>query len=160
MENKPIRELVITRTFDAPLDLVWKAWTDQRMVKRWWGPRGVTNPVCEWDPRPNGRINIVMEAGKELGPMAGQRWPMNGTFKEVTPRSRLVFMSNAIDEKQEALLENIVTVDFKESGGKTEMRLHIAVTRAVKGKTEFMLQGMEMGWKQQIDKLAEELGGI
>ena len=42
------KELTITRTFDAPRDLVWKAWTDEKMVKKWWGPRGVTNPTCEW----------------------------------------------------------------------------------------------------------------
>jgi uncharacterized protein YndB with AHSA1/START domain len=154
---KPIKELVITRTFNAPRELVWKAWTDADLVKKWWGPRGVTNPTCEWDPRPNGKINIVMLAGGELGNFAGQKWPMNGTFIEVIPKSRLVFTSNAIDDRQEALIENEVTVDLEEMGDKTRMRLRIVVTRAVQGKTEMMLQGMEMGWNQQIDKLGEQL---
>ncbi len=157
--TKPIRELTITRTFDAPREIVWKAWTDQKTVQRWWGPRGVSNPTCVWEARPNGRIEIVMLAGKELGPAAGQRWPMNGVFREVKPMSRLAFTSNAIDDRQEALLENEVTVDFTDENGKTKMVLRVAVMKAVAGKTEMMLQGMEMGWNQQIDKLGEAVEG-
>ena len=153
---KAIRELTITRVFDAPRDLVWRAWTDQSLIQKWWGPRGVTNPTCEWDARPKGRINIVMLAGKELGPAAGQKWPMEGTFIEVSPKSRLVFTSNAIDETKNALLENEVTVELQDMGEKTKITIRIAVTKAVPGKTEFMLQGMEMGWNQQTDKLGEE----
>lgn len=155
MAGKPIRELTIERTFDAPRELVWKAWTDQELVQKWWGPIGVTNPVCVWVAKPNGKIDIVMEAGKELGPFAGQKWPMNGMFREVTPQSRLVFTSNAIDDRQEALLENIVTVDFEDAGEKTKMRIHIAVTKAVEGKTKAMLEGMHAGWNQQTEKLVE-----
>ena len=65
--NSSKRELTITRTFDAPRELVWKAWTDPKMLERWWGPRGVTNPTCEFDATKGGEIYIVMEAGKELG---------------------------------------------------------------------------------------------
>ena len=155
MIEKPIKELTITRAFDAPASIVWKAWTDQNLVKKWWGPMGVTNPTCIWEAKPNGRINIIMEAGKELSPLAGQKWPMNGSFKEVTPKNKLVFTSNAIDEKQEALIESIVTVNFKELEGKTNMNLHVVVTKAVEGKTKEMLEGMNAGWNQQVDKLAE-----
>jgi uncharacterized protein YndB with AHSA1/START domain len=153
MVNK--KELTITRVFDAPRELVWKAWTDQKLVQKWWGPRGVSNPTCVWDARQNGRIEIVMLAGNELGSAAGQRWPMNGTFIEVNPNSRLVFSSNAIDDEKNALLENEVTVDLKDEGRKTKMVLHIVVKKAVPGKTEMMLEGMEMGWNQQMDKLVE-----
>ena len=151
-----MRELTITRTFDAPHELVWRAWTDQKTLKRWWGPRGVTNPVCVWEARPGGRIEIVMLAGKELGNFAGQRWPMKGTFREVTPQSRIVYTSEAIDDVKEILLETETTVELKEISGKTEMRLHIVVTKAGP-KAEFALQGMETGWNQSIDKLGEEL---
>lgn len=70
--EKPIKEFTITRMFDAPRELVWKAWTDQKLIRKWWGPRGVTNPTCEWDARPGGKIDLVMLAGKELGQFAGQ----------------------------------------------------------------------------------------
>ncbi len=143
--------------FDAPRESVWKAWTDPKTLKRWWGPKGVTNPVCTWDARPEGKIDIVMLAGKELGSFAGQRWPMKGTFREVTPQSRLVYTSEAIDDVKDILLKTETTVELTGTGGKTEMRLHIVVTKAGP-KAEFALQGMEAGWTQSIDKLEEELG--
>ncbi len=66
------KELILKRTFDAPIGLVWKAWTDQELLKRWWGPKGVTTPICKVDPRPGGEIDIVMLAGEELGELAGR----------------------------------------------------------------------------------------
>jgi uncharacterized protein YndB with AHSA1/START domain len=154
MENK--KELTITRIFDAPRGLVWKAWTDPQLLKKWWGPKGVTKPTCEWDARPGGKIYVVMLAGKELGNFAGQKWPMDGIFKEVTPQSRLVYSSNALDDVKRILIETENTVDFEDLGGKTRMKLHIVVKKAGPG-SEFALQGMEMGWTQSIDKLSEEL---
>ncbi len=59
------REIIITRMFDAPRALVFKAWTDPRHVARWWGPKGVTNPVCELDVRPGGAIRIDMRGADE-----------------------------------------------------------------------------------------------
>jgi uncharacterized protein YndB with AHSA1/START domain len=150
------KELVITRTFDAPRALVWKAWTDPKILKRWWGPKGVTNPTCEWDAKVGGKINIVMLAGKELGNFAGQKWPMEGTFKEVTPQSRIVYTSNALDDVKGVLIEALNTLDLEDLGNKTKIKLHIVVTKAGPG-SEFAIQGMEMGWNQSIDKLEEEL---
>lgn len=94
-----IKSLFITRTFDAPHDLVFKAWTDPKLIANWWGPRGVTNPVCELDARPGGSIHIVMLAGKELGDLKGQKWPMKGIFNEVIPPKRIVFTSSAIEDE-------------------------------------------------------------
>ena len=56
------REFVITREFDAPRELVFQAWTDPKHLAEWWGPRGFTNPVCQWDARPGGKIYDVMRA--------------------------------------------------------------------------------------------------
>ena len=55
-ETEPVgktknRELTITRTFNAPLKQVWKAWTDPKQLAEWWGPKGFTNPRCEWDAK-------------------------------------------------------------------------------------------------------------
>ncbi len=158
IKKEPKRELKITRTFDAPRKLVWKAWTDSKIVAKWWGPRGVTIPICEVDARPSGKINIVMLAGKELGPMAGTKWPMVATFKEVIPESRIVIIGGAADEAQNIFLETEITVDFKEPNGKTVMKVHIVVTKI--NNVEMALpaiKGMEMGWNQQIDKLEEML---
>ncbi len=151
------RELTITRVFDVTREKVFKAWTDQKLIRRWWGPRGVTNPICEWDARPKGKINIVMLAGKELGTFAGQKWPMVGTFREVKSQSRLAYTSQAMDEVKKVMLETETTVDLEDLGGRAKMRVRIVVTKADDPRSEFMLQGMEQGWNQQIDKLCELL---
>ena len=160
MTSELKKELTITRVFDAPRGLVWKAWTDQKTLQKWWGPRGVTNPTCEWDARPGGNICIVMLAGKELGPAEGMKWPMKGTFKEVIPQSRLVFVSGALDDVDrgsDTFIEQEVTVDFEDLGGRTKMNLHITITKAAGPKAPSALQGMTQGWNQTIDKLGEEL---
>ena len=159
-QSQPKRELTITRVYDAPREAVWKAWTDPELVKKWWGPRGVTNPTCEWDARPNGKIYIVMLAGKELGNFAGQEWPMNGTFVEVKPTDKLVYTSGALEDRRgsQTMIEAKTTVTFDEIGKKTKLTVHIVVTRLSDSpKAAFAVQGMEAGWNQQLDKLGEML---
>lgn len=149
------RELTLTRTYDAPRDLVFKAWTDPKLVQQWWGPRGVTNPTCVWEARPGGTIHVVMLAGDELGSMAGQEWPMKGEFNEVEEPKKLVFTSGAIVDDKE-VLRTLTTVTFEEEDGKTNMKVHIVVTHATP-EAAGPLSGMEMGWNQQLDKLSEFL---
>ncbi len=153
--NDTKKELTIERMYDVPRDLVWKAWTDPELVAQWWGPRGVTNPTCEWEARPGGKLHIVMLAGEELGPLKGQEWPMTGEFKEVEEPEKLVFIGNAIVNGKE-VLQNLCTVMFDESNGKTKMTVHIEVTKTTP-EAAGPLQGMEMGWNQQLDKLGEFL---
>ena len=63
--SEPATELTLTRTFNAPRDLVFRAWTDPELLSQWWGPNGVTTPVCEVDAVIGGKLNIVMLAGEE-----------------------------------------------------------------------------------------------
>src|SRR5581483_3177206 len=108
------RELTLTRTFDAPRELVWKAWTNPELVQKWWGPNGVTNEDVTWEARSGGNLHLVMVAGSELGPMAGQKWPMSGEFKEVEAPAKLVFTGNAIVDGKE-VLQHLTTVTFEET---------------------------------------------
>ncbi len=165
MEEKEqqTKELEITRILNAPRHIVWKAWTDPELVAKWWGPKGVTNPTCEWDPRPGGKIYIIMLAGKELGPAEGMQWPMNGKFTEVVPQHRLAYTSGALDDVDrgsDTFIEHTVTIEFEEMEEKTRMHIHIKVTKAEGPKAPGALQGMTMGWNQQMDKLAEELSRL
>lgn len=150
-------ELTISRTFDASREKVWRAWTDPNELQKWWGPRGVTNSTCEWDATPGGNINIVMLAGASLGNLAGQEWPMRGTFREIVPQEKLVFTSQAIMDGK-SILENLVTVTFAEHDGRTELTLHVVVTK-VTPEAEGPLAGMQAGWTQSIDKLGELVEG-
>src|SRR5258708_24804004 len=70
------KEFGITREFDAPRELVFKAWTDPKHLAQWWGPRGFTNPVCEWDARPGREIYVVIRAPN------GEPYPMGGQVLE------------------------------------------------------------------------------
>lgn len=149
-------ELTITRTFDAARDKVWRAWTDPEELAQWWGPRGVTNPTCEWQATPGGDINIVMLAGKNLGELAGQEWPMTGKFQVVEPQQKLVFSSEAIMDGK-PILETLITVTFDEQDGKTKLTVHVVVTKATP-EAEGPLAGMKTGWTQSIDKLEAFLG--
>jgi uncharacterized protein YndB with AHSA1/START domain len=76
MANKE-QELVLTRVFDAPRELVFKAWTDPKQVAQRWGPRGFSNPVCELDLRPGGVFRLHMR-----GP-DGTVYPMTGVYHEI-----------------------------------------------------------------------------
>ncbi|MGH7156720.1 MAG: SRPBCC family protein [Candidatus Saccharimonadales bacterium] len=144
--------LTLRRMLDAPLEKVWQAWADPEQAQKWWGPAGVTNPTFEWDFSTGGKINVVMLAGKELGPMAGQEWPMAGQFKEVTPQQIIVFESSPIMDGQ-PIMVTLTTVSFEARGGKTELTIDIRVSN-VTPEAAGALAGMEQGWNQQTDKLA------
>lgn len=147
------RTVTIERIFDAPREKVWKAWTDPEELAKWWGPQGVTNPVSQVDARVGGELYIVMLAGKELGPLAGQKWPTKGIFKELIEPERIVFSNNAVDEQGNVLLEGETSVTLEDiGGGKTKLTLK-AYAKGMVPQAPQMLAGMEMGWTQSIDKL-------
>ena len=140
------REITITRTFDAPRALVFKAWTDPAHLAQWWGPKGFTNPVCVINARVGGALRIHMR-----GP-DGSIYPMKGEIREIVEPERLVFTNIAVDQAGNHIIEGFTTVTFAEEGGKTKLTLH---TRggAVAEKAVAYLKGMEVGWTQSLDRL-------
>lgn len=157
MENNK-KGVTFSRVFSAPLARVWKAWTDPAEVVKWWGPKGVTIPECEIDLRVGGRIYIVMEAGEAMGPYKGTRWPMEGTFTAVKPKTNLSYSSKAWTEGQEKTTEinQVAELTLSETGGQTKMELKVMIL-SVGPDAQMAIQGMEMGFNQQFDKLAEYL---
>ena len=144
--------VTIRRVFDAPRALVWRAWTDPRIMAQWFGPRTFTTPVCELDVRVGGALRIVMH-----GP-DGNDYPMKGEFREVVPPERLVFSNIAIDKDGNHLLEGETTVILEEQDGKTMLTLHTCAVGLVPIAPQ-MLAGMETGWRQSLDKLDDLLRG-
>jgi uncharacterized protein YndB with AHSA1/START domain len=140
--------VVITRTFEAPRALVWQAWTDPKMLGQWFGPRGFTSSVPQWELRVGGALRIIMH-----GP-DGNDYPMKGVFREVSAPERLVFSNIAIDNDGNHLLEGETTVTLSEQDGKTTMLLKSHAVGLVPVAPQ-MLAGMEAGWTQSIDKLEE-----
>jgi uncharacterized protein YndB with AHSA1/START domain len=151
---KPLaeREITITRIFNAPRATVFKAWTDPKILAQWWGPKGFTNPRCEFDARVGGIIRVDMRAPD------GAIYPMGGEVREIVPPERLVFTNNALDTDGNPIIEGFTTVTFAEQGGKTTLTLRTRGTAIAEIAVKY-LQGMEMGWTMSIDKLEALLTG-
>jgi len=151
-ENKPVRETLVKHVFNAPRDVVFKAWTDPKYLAKWWGPHGFTTPVCELDVRPGGRMRIDMQ-----GP-DGTVYPMTGAYREIASPDRLVFTSTPLDDKGKPLFEVLQTVTFVEDGGKTTVTVQSTVLMTTP-TADMYLDGMEEGWKQSLERLADVVAG-
>ena len=143
-------ELVLTRIFDAPRELVFRAWTDPKLLAQWWGPKGFTNPVCEAHPRPGGAIRIVMR-----GP-DGLDYPMVGVFQEIVVPERLVFTASPLDARGKRMFESLTTVTFAAQGDQTLLTVRTSVSR-VTPEAAPHLAGMEQGWTQSLERLMDTL---
>lgn len=86
-------ELVISRVFDAPRTLVWKAWTDPKHVMQWWGPKGFNNSSCESDLRVGGTFHLNMSAPD------GNTYPCKGIYREIKEPEHIVYDSEACEGK-------------------------------------------------------------
>ncbi|APX97864.1 SRPBCC family protein [Natronorubrum daqingense] len=145
-------DTTITRTFDAPREAVWAAWTDPEQVAEWWGPHGFTVPDCEVDARPGGAFSIDMEAPD------GTVYPDEGEFHEVVEPERLVLTSRAFEDDDGGYqLEVRHTVTFEADGDQTHLTLEAEVASATPAVEE-SLGGMEMGWSQSFEKLEASVG--
>ena len=113
VERESERALVVTRTFNGPARIVFEAWTQPELLKRWWVPKsiGITLLSCELDVRVGGGYRLVFAGNPE--PIA-----FFGTYLEVTPHSRLSWSN---DESPDGA---VTTVTFEESGGKTRVVVH------------------------------------
>ena len=141
------REATFTRVLGAPLDKVWRAWTDGETIKKWWGPKGFDAPVCEFDARVGGKINIVMRGSD------GTLYPMRGEVLEVEPNAKLVFTNCAVDEAGNVAIDGFTTVLFSHKDGKTRVNVATRAT-ATSLQRRHNIAGMEMGWSQMLDRFA------
>lgn len=152
------QELTLKRTFDAPRELVFKAWTDPNLISKWWGPTDFTTPISEVEARQGGKLYIVMHGPK--GSDFDIDLPMRGVYQEFDPPRKLVFTNEALhDEKGTPQLSTLCTVTFAEAGGKTEMTLHIVLVK-VSPAAASAWAGAEMGWNQTLDRLTSLVGEL
>jgi uncharacterized protein YndB with AHSA1/START domain len=150
----PAEDLIISRLFNAPREIVFKAWTDPAMVARWWGPKDFTSSRCEVDARPGGAIRIDMRAPD------GTIYPMGGEFREIAPPERIVFVSVALDDEGGPMIEALNTVTFDEYGlSGTLMTLAVRVLGATPEAAPH-LAGMEEGWTQSLVRLQDFVASL
>ena len=149
----PERTIVVTRLFDAPRELVYKAWTDPKQMAQWFPPKDFTAPVCELDVRPGGVFRIVMK-GPEGEPFNGGEFPGEGVFEEVVPNERLAFTFAGEGDSPPPIL---MTVFFEDQGnGKTKVTVH-QTARTVAEYEALREMGSEEGLSQSFEKLDELL---
>jgi uncharacterized protein YndB with AHSA1/START domain len=152
------RELVITRVFDAPRELVWKAWTEPERMKKWWGPKGFTSPVSKIDLQVGGKYLNCMRSPE------GKDYWSTGVYREVVAPERLVMTDSFADAEGNVVpatyygmstdfpLELQVTATLEEHEGKTKMTLrHVGIPAGE------MSELTGAGWNESFDKLAEIL---
>lgn len=142
------REIVITRLFEAPRELVWKAWTDPKHLVHWWGPKGFTNTFQEIDVRPGGVWRFVMH-----GP-DGRDYQNKIVFAEIVKPERLAY-SHGGDEGEPVQFR--VTVTFAEEGGKTRLTMRSVFPSAEERDRVVKEHGALEGANQTMDRLAEQL---
>ena len=141
-------EIEMTRTFDAPRELVYEACTQPRHMAQWWGPRGYTLPVCEMDVRTGGTYRFV-QRGTD-----GSEHPFHGEFREVAPPSRLV-MTQIYDPFPQSQV--VVTISFDDLGnGRTRLSEHMLFD-SIESRDGMLQAGMEYGARESMDRLAEQL---
>lgn len=148
-ETTTIKEVTLTRIFNAPRELVFKAFTNREMMMQWWGPHGFTNPDCDMDARVNGKWGINMHAPQMGFP---NQW-CKGIFIELDEPRKIVFTSRAfIDENDKAGLEGVNTVTLEDVNGKTKLTLHATLTKLNEGY-QMAADGMQQGWSESLEKL-------
>jgi uncharacterized protein YndB with AHSA1/START domain len=153
MEPRTGYEISITRTFDAPRELVWKAWTNPEMAKEWMGPRGFTTTEFTTSDEADGPWHLTM-TGQRPGSEQFVTLGQGGKILEVRPPELLVYTfgwdSRASVGLGDGPKENVITVRFEEQGGKTVMHFHQAPFA-----TESERDGHNGGWNSAFDCFAE-----
>lgn len=143
------QEFTIHRTFDAPRDIVWRAWTDPTIAALWWHPHEVTVPAesLSIDLRVGGHYEYVM-----IDPTGG-RWPTAGEYLEIREPERLRFTWGAPDDPRPGDEDPVITVDLTDAGdGRTAMTFHLSGLGDDRGDEH----GVHDGWTEAF----EELDGV
>jgi uncharacterized protein YndB with AHSA1/START domain len=147
VETRGDREILMTRVFDAPRQMVYEAFTKPELLKRWFGPRGFSLDVCEVDLRVGGGFRFVLRRpnGKTMG--------MRGVYQELEPPERSVHLESFDDYPGAPA---VVTTLLTEQDGKTTLSVTIlSPSREVRDAV--IQSGMEHGAAESYDKLAEVL---
>lgn len=141
------RELVITRVFDAPRELVFRAWTDPARLAQWWGPRNFTAPSVDLDLTEGGRWRTCIRSEAD-----GTEYWSRGVYREIVAPERLVFTFAWEEPEGSPGTETLVTVVLDDEGDRTRMTFHHAAFSSAKERDSH-----EEGWAESFDDLAAVL---
>ncbi len=148
-ERNEDREIVITREFDAPRELVWEAWTQPQHVAQWWGPRGFTNTIHEMAVKPGGVWRLMMHGADGTG------YPNKIVYTEVVKPARLVYEHS--DDDPESKTHFNVTVTFEDLGGRTRLTMRMVFDTAAERQQVIDEFGELQGANETMERLREYL---
>jgi uncharacterized protein YndB with AHSA1/START domain len=143
------REIVSTRVFQAPRELVWQAWAEPKNLEQWWGPRGFTTTTLEMELRVGGKWRIVMH-----GP-DGTDYPNNGVFTEVVPGEQVKYVLSGGKPGEEVTMAR--TISFDEEDGGTRMTIRMEFPTAQERDFVVETYGAVKGAQETFERLAEFL---
>ncbi len=147
------REVLVERTFDAPRELVWKAWTEPERLAQWWGPRNWITTIKEFNLKPGGALFYVIS-----GPDGMESWSRS-VYQEIVPPERLVYRDNFADKEGNTvpgMPQMTVTTEFTEYDGKTTV-VSRSIFETDKDFKTILAMGVEEGIGETWDRLGEFL---
>jgi len=164
-ENKgnEVERMVVTRIFDAPRELVWKAWTDPKYIMQWWGPKGFTAPVCEMDFRVGGKLLCCMNApdGQLCGWNAVEYYEIVLHEKIVSSMYFSDSKGNKIDPAELGIEHEVIDGAYDltlfEDLGNGQTKLTFIGNDTLESAKE---SGQMEGWIEILDKVAEVVAGL
>ncbi len=148
--------MVVTRIFDAPRELVWRAWTDPKYVMQWWGPKGFSSPACQIDFRVGGKSLLCMKS-----PDGQEFW--NGIeYHEIVPHEKIVSSMYFSDSKgnkvkpaeygmEHEAIDGAYDVTLFEDLGNGQTKLTLIGNETMEEATK---SGQVEGWNEILDKVA------
>lgn len=157
-------EFTIKRTFDAPLDRVWRAWTEPQRMAQWWGPKGFDCRIVKLELRPGGICHYHLTS-----PQGQEMWGKL-LYREIAPQERMVFIVSFSDENEAITVhplspgwpqQILSTITFSEKNGKTTVSVHWVPYEATEEERKVFEEGassMQAGWTGTLDKFEEYLG--
>ena len=144
------RRLALVRTFDAPRDLVFAAWTEPERMKLWWGPKGWTIPFSEADLRPGGAFRYAMRSPD------GQEHLVEGVISEIEPPSRFVTVSELGGDGNHPPVRVVTEVTFESQGDVTLVRIETVASGSA-DMIDSATEGMDEHWVEHLDRLRDHL---
>lgn len=157
------KEFIVERIFDAPRELVFKAFSEAEHLKQWWGPRGWILPVCDIDFREGGSWHYCMKCiDKNQGDFYGFESWGKGVYREIVEGEKIVYVdyfSDAEGNEPEGMPAPLVTLTFEEFEGKTKLVSRSAYD-SVEALQKVIDMGMEQGFTETMDRLAEHLQAV
>ena len=164
LEKMPVevkdREIVFTRMFAAPRQMVWDAFTMKEHLLKWWGPHGFTNKDCSVSLKPEGKMMITMVG------QGGEEYPCLFFYDEIVPIEKIVW-TDVVDEKlSESDIwgpdgpppSSIITMLFEDLGSTTKLTM-ISKFENNEGRDKILKMGAAQGWAESLERLDDLLKG-